>query len=345
MIRLESREYTMKVLIIGAGWYGCHIANILLEQGIDICIVDKSNTLFSGSSSKNQNRLHLGFHYPRSKETMDECLSGYYAFLNMYSNLTRRFDKNLYFISSKQSYMTMVSYIETMSKHCNKFTLYTGKLPVSIQNVDRTVLEVEERYIDPIKSTEFFKQLLYPYIKTIDDPLAFESIESICKASDDSYDLVINCTYNMLNPIQFDHYELFVTLLYKINVPDTFAYTIMDGPFFSIYPYDIDNNIYTVTSVTHGVVYNGLSSDYTLSSEQLEPIIQNMENQILEYIPDWKSVAQYESYYTSWKTKHDTKTDDRSLKHFYKDGILNLYGGKITGIFDAERIVLSILKV
>jgi enamine deaminase RidA (YjgF/YER057c/UK114 family) len=207
------------------------------------------------------------------------------------------------------------------------------------------VLEVEERYIDPIKSTEYFKQRLCPYFKTIDDPSAFESIETICKASGDSYDLVVNCTYNMLNPIQFDHYEMFVTLLYKINAPQTFAYTIMDGPFFSIYPYDIDNNIYTVTSVIHGVAYSGLSTNYTLSSKHLETIVQNMDTQISEYIPEWKSVVQYESYYTSWKTKHYTKTDDRSLKHLYKDGVLNLYGGKITGIFDAEKIVLSILKV
>jgi hypothetical protein len=334
----------MKVLIIGAGWYGCHISNILLEKGIDICIVDKANTLFSGSSSKNQNRLHLGFHYPRSKETMDECLRGYYAFLNLYSHLTERFDKNLYFISSNQSYMSMASYIDTMSNHCDKFKLYTGALPLAIQKVEATVLEVEELYIDPIKSTDHFKQLLYPHFKRIDDPSAFASIDSICQASGDSYDLVINCTYNMLNPIQFDHYELFVSLLYKINAPETFAYTIMDGPFFSIYPYDIDNHIYTVTSVTHGVAYKGLSADCTLSSEHLETIIQKMEQQIVEYIPDWKSVALYESYYTSWKTKPDSKTDDRSLKHSYENGILNIYGGKITGIFDAERIVLSILK-
>lgn len=333
----------MKVLIIGAGWYGCHIAKMLIDKGITVCVVDKSNNIFTGSSSKNQNRLHLGFHYPRSVETMGECLDGYYKFINKYGFLTRHIDKNLYFISSENSYMTSSSYIDIMTKHCDNFREYKDCMPLLIKNVNETVIEVEEKYIDPIMSSAYFNDIISPYFKRIHNLDAFKSIESICWELGDSYDFVINCTYNMLNPIQFDHYELFVTLLYKIDAPCSFAYTIMDGPFFSIYPYDMDNNIYTVTSVIHGVAYSGETTEFELSKGQLCDIIQKMEDQIKGYIPAWDTCAKYEGYYVSWKTKHDTKTDDRSLRYLYKNKILNIYGGKITGIFEAEKIVVSTL--
>lgn len=49
----------MKIAIIGAGWIGCHLAH-KLKNNHKITIYDKED-IFSGSSSNNQNRLHLGF--------------------------------------------------------------------------------------------------------------------------------------------------------------------------------------------------------------------------------------------------------------------------------------------
>ena len=83
----------MRILIIGAGWYGCHLATVLLKRGIYVYIVDKSNDFFQGSSSKNQNRLHLGYHYPRSDDTITECKEGYTQFCEQYANIIVKFPK------------------------------------------------------------------------------------------------------------------------------------------------------------------------------------------------------------------------------------------------------------
>ena len=72
------------VLIIGAGIYGSHAAMTLKKLGIIFKIADKNNDFFKESSSKNQNRLHLGFHYPRSYDTRQECINGYTKFVNTY---------------------------------------------------------------------------------------------------------------------------------------------------------------------------------------------------------------------------------------------------------------------
>ena len=58
--------------IIGAGWYGCHIGLYLKDKGHNVKIFEKESRIFSGSSGFNQFRLHKGFHYPRSSETIDE---------------------------------------------------------------------------------------------------------------------------------------------------------------------------------------------------------------------------------------------------------------------------------
>lgn len=335
----------MKILIIGAGWYGCHLSSKLIDRGYNVTLVDKSNDIFTGSSYKNQNRLHLGFHYPRSEATIKECLKGFTKFIIDYEHLTSTFNNNLYFISSINSYTDIDKYIETIKNHSIEFNFFEGKLPIKLKNVESKVLQVNEKYINPFKAKEYFKLKLLPFFKVIDDKTSFESINNITNTINIPFDLIINCTFNMLNPIEYDSYELFVSLIYEIKSTETFAYTIMDGPFFSIYPYDIEKQLYTVTSVKYGVAYKGTSSNFELSNDKLFEIRDNMEKQLLEYIPNWNSVAVYNSFFSSWKTKHNYLVDDRSLKFSYENGILNFYGGKITGIFEADDILFNILKI
>lgn len=336
----------MNVLIIGAGWYGCHIAHYLLQNSIEITLVDKTNSIFAGSSFKNQNRLHLGYHYPRSAETITESIVGYSKFCNKYPQLATPFSKNLYFIAKEESYVDISSYTHTLEKYITyRKLIRLEDVPLQIRNVEESILEVNEQHINPFKARDFFTEQLRPHLLDISDTTVFDSINTIVEACGGEYSLVVNCTYNHLNPIEYEHYELFVTLLYKIDTPEVFGYTIMDGPFFSIYPYDMENKIYTVTSVTHGVAYKGRRPEYVLSEEQLVSIRQKMEDQVLQFIPSWRAISTYVSHYTSWKTKHDTVSDDRSVRYTYEDGVLNIYGGKITGIFEAENIVSRILKL
>jgi hypothetical protein len=101
----------------------------------------------------------------------------------------------------------------------------------------------------------------------VNDPQAFESLEDFRRvlgldshatsmAVQEEDDWIINCTYNQLEPIVMDHYELYCSLVYHIP-GDIFALTLMDGPYFSIYPYNLEKQLYTVTSVRNGVIWRG----------------------------------------------------------------------------------------
>ena len=93
----NSRSPIKRICIIGAGWYGCHAARYLQSKGGHITILDKDG-IFCGASSKNQNRLHLGYHYPRSNKTVVECTAGYSKFISSYDYSVKSFDNNFYVI-------------------------------------------------------------------------------------------------------------------------------------------------------------------------------------------------------------------------------------------------------
>ena len=50
-----------KVLIIGAGWFGCHLFKNLNRKKYSLKIFEKNNSIFSSQSGFNSNRLHMGF--------------------------------------------------------------------------------------------------------------------------------------------------------------------------------------------------------------------------------------------------------------------------------------------
>jgi hypothetical protein len=355
----------MNVIVVGAGWYGCHIARTCIAAGYRVIIVDKANGFFKGSSSKNQNRLHLGYHYPRSEKTIKECQRGFSQFEAEYGNIcTSAIPNNLYLISSCRKSKTSTAEfshtfdIEPLATRDAESTLLEA-LPFSEVRGYDGVFRVGEKYIDNTAAALYFATMLGPHFLEIADPSVFETEDSIrhhvagivatmTTVATDPASFLINCTYNHLDPIEFDHYELYLSLLYHIPGP-TFALTVMDGNFFSIYPHTPAEKIYTLTSVQYGVALSGLNqrdADGLDVGDVATVIRELVEGEVGEMIPDFKTVATYTGYMTSWKTKPATTSDDRSLRWHVdpEKRVVRLYGGKITGIFDAAEIVLSVLN-
>ena len=61
------------IAVAGAGIYGATIATRLAEEGHTVDLFDPLGIL-RAASSINQHRVHAGYHYPRSHETIDEIL-------------------------------------------------------------------------------------------------------------------------------------------------------------------------------------------------------------------------------------------------------------------------------
>ena len=86
----------MKFAIIGAGFYGLHIASRLRALGLEATIYEQQDQILSFASGNNQYRLHLGFHYARNFRTRQQSRDGYFRFMERYGRLTREIEKNYY---------------------------------------------------------------------------------------------------------------------------------------------------------------------------------------------------------------------------------------------------------
>ena len=89
----------IKIAIIGSGWFGCHIGLKLKKKNFNVKIFEKGNDIFFNSSGNNTNRLHLGFHYPRSIKTREMSYKGYKRFVKEYPKLSSKINENIYAIA------------------------------------------------------------------------------------------------------------------------------------------------------------------------------------------------------------------------------------------------------
>jgi len=71
----------MKFAVIGAGFYGLHIATRLKALGLEVAIFEQEKDILKFASGNNQFRLHLGFHYARNFRTRQQSRDGYHVFL------------------------------------------------------------------------------------------------------------------------------------------------------------------------------------------------------------------------------------------------------------------------
>jgi len=312
----------MKVLLIGAGWYGCHAGKILLKHGIPFKIVDITNGFFNGSSSKNQNRLHLGFHYPRSYKTRIECLNGYTKFMKTYGEFSSEIQNN-YYIIEKSSIVDYQTYCNIYSYEGYSFDRIDSS---GLNNIFEGAIKVNERFIDFRKAKLYFQSILSEFM-ILDYDKDKLIIDNICISYDgEEFDILIDCTYSTIDDM---YYEKCVSLLYEYKGVNTFAITVMDGNYCSLYPYDIENKLYTLTDV-----------EYTPYGT--EEVRDKMEEKAKCYIDKFDEQFEYKGFFISQKAKmNNINSDDRSFVWKHEKNRYWMSGGKITGIFEMEDVILK----
>lgn len=77
-----------EIAVVGAGWYGVHVALTLQKSdNYRVTLFERNESLFSGISGLFGIRLHVGPHYPRSQATRRSCLYGFQEFAAEYPEL------------------------------------------------------------------------------------------------------------------------------------------------------------------------------------------------------------------------------------------------------------------
>lgn len=224
----------MKIRILGGGFYGSHIALSLINDGHDVELHEITNKLFSGASGSIPARLHCGSHYPRSKLTRDACKGHYKQFMETYGHLTKHVPINLYCIAAYDSLLDFGTYRQILDNDIEYITVVDTN-EFGLRNVEGAIL-TGERHILVDKARDFFLDKLQGNIR----------FNTPTEMNNDSFDLTIDCTFCARDERDIDRFELCLTVL--MSGPIDKAVTVMDGPFPSLYVWDEEHGICSLTS-------------------------------------------------------------------------------------------------
>lgn len=319
-----------KIIIIGAGWYGCYLAYLCEINNIDYVVFEKSSEIFTGASLYNQNRLHLGYHYPRDYTTRIDSKNGFVSFVELFAHLTTEIYKNVYAIH-KNSILDFNTYINIFKYEQYNFEVLNENLSNNFQGA----IVVNERYIDPLKSKLFFQNMKLNIV--FNSKIEYRKGEYFLNNQKLVADTIINATYGGLESdvtsVGFRK-EMFLTFVIKMLTPFICgALTVMDGEFYSIYPYDLQNNLYTLTHVKFGVV------PFDIKEEEKHKLFDTVKNLICQDFNEFDKYFKLDGFFTSFKYKPNINSDMRSTLFFKEQNSIVICSGKIDTIFLTKAII------
>lgn len=262
------------VAVIGCGIFGAEIAIRVKSLGLSVSIYEAKSDILSGASANNQNRLHLGFHYPRDLETGRQSIRGFDAFKNKYSECIQEGFLNAYFIANTKSLTTPGDYL----KFCEQLGVPYQKIspddfPVKVLGASTGVLCNEVVY-----DCGILRQLFWQALRR--DSVQVELNQRVIRIekSEGKYRLefenrppvlagtVINASYGDINRLtaQLGHavieklYEYTAVPIIQMDMPRV-GVTIMDGPFMTLLPYGKSDN-FLLYNVEHSLIAKNVST-------------------------------------------------------------------------------------
>ena len=307
----------MQIKIIGAGLFGCVIAYELDRAGHNVTIIEQDSDIMQRASKCNHNRLHLGYHYPRSVETAEQSLDGLVTFLTNYKDAIISHFPNYYMIAEENSHVTSNQYID----FCDKVNInYDIEYPDS-SIVNKSYIQTSLKTDESIFDYDILKSIVSNLIKHIPIKLNTKFNGNI-----NDCDYLINTTYAGINQVnkQLGIPEMALKLqdvvipYFKMDSPP-FGVTIMDGPFCSVLPKGNNKNEFLLYSVEHSLVKGELDID-------------NIYKQSEVYLPFLKDVERI-GYLRTTRALPINDNDERLSEIFtYPDPpkVINVLSGKVS---------------
>jgi len=220
-----------KIAIAGAGIYGATAAIRLAERGHRVTLFDPLGVM-RAASAINQYRVHSGYHYPRSPETIAETLEARREFIQAFAPAIVRNSRHFYAIPLEGSRTHPKQYEQIMRSH--GLPLHPCRPQwMNFDYIDRCY-EVEEDIYDP--------DLLRSTIKSRLNALGIKFEQCVfTQELRADYDFVVWATYGMgasRNIFNAAKYQVAEKILIELPVElQGIALVVVDGPFTAFDPY------------------------------------------------------------------------------------------------------------
>jgi hypothetical protein len=331
----------MRVRILGGGWYGCHIATALMSRGHEVELHDVASHLFAGASGGNPARLHLGFHYPRSRITRAMCQETHRAFMDRYGDLTRTVPLNVYAIAAGESLVDFGTYLQVLRGEV-EFVQLERPTEIGLRHVEGAIL-TGERHIVIGAARQYFEAKLGEVCRFNVPPA--DPTEMFARG----FDVTIDCTFCAREGANVERYEPCVTGL--LEGPTDRAITIMDGPFPSLYPWDEAAGLSSLTSAKYTPLRRcsrwGEANDVleNVSATAVDLQVRSMFDQLCHFYPIARDLYRVVGAKLSIRAQPRSGADARFVDVVWTGpATLRVRAGKIDAILHAERLVEEALS-
>ncbi len=349
-------------IVIGGGFYGCMVALHLHLRGVNVTIIEASDSVLSRASYVNQARVHNGYHYPRSFNTAYRSRFNSPRFIAEFKPAVVDNFTHLYGIvrgrskvSAKQ-FFTFAQNIEAKIAPARKEhqALFNHRLM-------EQVFEVEEFAFDASILAEILLERLG------EDKISIHYNEKVLKAEDGLVvtdkteykpDIIFNCTYSALedmlqNPQLKLKHEITEIALVKVPPPfNKMGVTVMDGAFFSVMPFPAEE-LHSFTHVRYTPHVNWRSGEKenpyaVLADYTKESRYGYMVRDASRYMPILKDCDYIRSHFEVKTVMQANEVDDGRPILFKQHGgerIYSILGSKIDNIYDVLERVDGVLML
>lgn len=326
----------MKIRVLGGGWYGCHLALAFHKRGHEVELHEIADSLFSGASGGNPARLHLGFHYPRSRLTRAACQEHYKAFMGVYGELTKCVPINIYAIAACDSMVDFGTYKQVLKGELEFIEVEPEEF--GLRYVEGALL-TGERHILVNNARMWFEEKLRDIVRYNTAP-----------SESGDFDWTIDCTFCSNSAAGVDRYEPCVTGL--LEGPVNKAVTVMDGPFPSLYPWNETLKLCSLTSA----LYTPFSKNCrtwqeakalldSLSVDDVNERVLKMQEQLGVYLPELWDTHRHVGSKLTIRAMPRSGSDARLVDtHLSGPKTISVRAGKIDAVIYAEQLIVSMLR-
>jgi len=340
-----------KVAIAGGGIFGTTAALILSENGYEVDLYEKHNTLFKCASGINQYRLHRGYHYPRSKETALSSKEGTDTFLERFPCI--KDSSQFYAVARHKSKVSSSGFENFMDSIGLNYQLQKKINYINYRKIEN-IYSVDERIYDP----SLLQKIVLDQIEKSNINL---KIGSEYKSKYDVYyDYIINATYSEINLLRQNKQELQFELCEKpiVKLPKHFkgrGIVVVDGPFTCIDPFMEDYHV--VGNVVHAIHDSYVGTNYKpprkfrkLINNGIitKPKITNIDKfkeSLKEFFLNVEPIEHIGSMFTVRTVLPNRDHDDARPSLVTKEDVKNysIFSGKVSTAVDVSNELLNTL--
>ena len=268
-----------KCAVVGGGIYGVTVATKLKVSGYDVVLYEAESDILNRASGINQYRLHRGYHYPRSSETIESCKINEDSFIKYYNQSIVNGDiKHYYSIASEESLVTAEEYLTTLDDAGLEW-----KIVDTMPNCDLTI-EVDEKLYDP--------NMLRMVCRTRLDGNGIDLRLNGKVHGMNGYKHVVYATYASLNDFadknQKYQFELCEKPIFKL--PKKYkdkSIVIMDGPFMCFDPF-ANTGYHLAGNVVHAIHASNIGKE-----PEIPPVYKEYLNKGVIEKPKYTNVDRF----------------------------------------------------